>query len=131
MANIIVTSTDDNTISSNGFMTLRKAIILANTNGDESNEIILDAATYALSFFGQHEDDFATGSVDVSSGSSNQTLTIRGAGQDVTFIDANAIDRVFDVFGNTTLILADLTITDGQGDLVKFGMREKFLCCSN
>ncbi len=88
---------------------LRHAIIQAN-NSAEDDVINLVEGTYTLSLEGRKEDEAETGDLDITSG---DVITIKGVGNDKTIIDAQQLDRVFDVLGESTLILEDLTITGG------------------
>jgi uncharacterized repeat protein (TIGR01451 family)/CSLREA domain-containing protein len=88
--------------TSTGECTLRAAIQEANAFGG-TNTITLPAGTYTLTLTGQDEDAAATGDLDITS-----DITINGAGASTTIIDANGIDRVFDV--NATLG-GDLTVS--------------------
>ncbi|MEM9150399.1 MAG: Hint domain-containing protein [Cyanobacteria bacterium P01_F01_bin.3] len=90
---------------------LREAIIQANAAAEDTT-ITLGAGTYTLSLTGRSEDAAATGDLDITN--SDTTITIQGAGEDVTIIDADTIDRVFDVLNGATLILKDLTVTGGE-----------------
>ncbi len=85
---------------------LREAIITANANADETT-IMLPAGTYNLSIAGAREDNAATGDLDIT-----QRINLLGANRENTIIDANQIDRVFDVFAGSSLI--NVTIKDGQ-----------------
>jgi CSLREA domain-containing protein len=88
---------------------LRDAIIAANRR---PGIITLGVATYTLSIAGRNEDDAATGDLDITS-----PLTITGAGPDQTFIDANGIDRVFDLRpGAGTVVISGVTISNGQAE---------------
>lgn len=71
--------------------------------GDD--DILLDPGTYHLT---------AAGGGDVPVPGGNGSITIQGAGKDVTFISANLADRAFDVLAGAKLILRDLTIIDAQ-----------------
>jgi hypothetical protein len=53
--------------------------------------IALPAGTYAITIPGANEDAAATGDLDIT-----DDLTLTGAGRNVTVIDANQLDRVFD-----------------------------------
>ncbi|MBN2146627.1 MAG: CSLREA domain-containing protein, partial [Anaerolineales bacterium] len=87
---------------------LREAIIAANANA-ETDTISLGAGTYELALAGS-DDNAYVGDLDVT-----KPLTITGLGPDQTIIDANDIDRVFDLLYNAgTIVFSDLTITGGN-----------------
>ena len=96
-----------------GSGSLRAAIIASNADGDDGgDEIQLAAGTYTLSLTGRNEDAAATGDLDITDNS--ETLTIRGAGQSATIINAADIDRVFEIVNpGTTVVFQDLTIRGG------------------
>jgi len=95
---------------SDGLISLREAIIAANTDTSQADTITLDAGTYTLSLPGTSEDLSATGDLDI-----RDDLTITGAGADVTIIDAAGIDRAFDILSNAGIInISGVTITNGD-----------------
>jgi hypothetical protein len=85
---------------------LRGAIIAANGGGG-GDIINLPAGTYGLAIVGRCEDAAATGDLDITA-----HVTIVGAGAPTTIIDANGIDRVFDVAAD--LDLQGVTIRNGD-----------------
>ena len=89
-----------------GAGSLRNAITLANTNPGPDT-ISLPAGTYTLSIAGANEDLNATGDLDITG-----ATTIIGAGSGSTIIDANGIDRVFELLGGP-VVLQSLTVTNG------------------
>ncbi|MEZ5944735.1 MAG: choice-of-anchor Q domain-containing protein [Planctomycetaceae bacterium] len=94
-----------------GSGSLRNSIVAANVAPvNEIHEIFLSAGTYELSTAGANENGGLTGDLDITSG----VTRIVGKGVGVTTIDANQIDRVFEVRPGATLILEDLTITGGS-----------------
>lgn len=93
-----------------GEISLRDALIEANSNADFSDTIILGPGTFTLSLAGAGENAAATGDLDVTSG----TITIRGAGEGITIIDGASLDRVFEVLGGAQLILDGVTVTGGN-----------------
>lgn len=114
------TFTDE--INANGECSLREAIINANANDTsgstdcaagvdtEVDTIQLSAGTYTLSITGRDENSAATGDLDITdvnvNGTSGDALIIQGAsttGEPVTIIDADGIDRIFDIFNPATL----------------------------
>lgn len=98
-ATLTVTTTDD-TLANDGQCSLREAITAANTNtafngcaaGSGADLILLGADEYRLDRPGAGEDGNVNGDLDISS-----TLTISGAGADVTRIRGDRLDRVFDL----------------------------------
>ena len=88
-----------------GDCTLRAAIQESNAL-EGRDTITLPAGTYTLTMEGTGEDSAASGDLDIS-----ESLTITGAGMDSTVIDANNIDRAFQVF--SSLEISDLTIKNG------------------
>ncbi|MGA7991928.1 MAG: choice-of-anchor Q domain-containing protein [Thermoanaerobaculia bacterium] len=92
-----------------GFCTLRAAITEANTLGGGPHTITVPAGTYILAIVGTGEDNNLTGDLDILQG-----MTINGAGADVTIIDANGIDRVFDIRSNSPVTISNLTARNGN-----------------
>lgn len=95
-----------------GNCSLRAAVQEAGTvPGNDT--ITLSATTYTLSRANADGDeDFATtGDLDILD--TNGTITINGAGVSSTIIDANDIDRVFEVATNAALTLTNLKVTGG------------------
>lgn len=89
---------------------LREAIILANATAGEDT-IIIPEGTYTLSVAGTDEDSAATGDLDITD---TDGVTITGADSVTTVIDANGIDRVFDVVSGAVASFGNLTITGGN-----------------
>ncbi|MCU0542324.1 MAG: DUF4347 domain-containing protein [Oscillatoriaceae cyanobacterium Prado104] len=110
LATFNVNTTDDVVNGNDRFLSLREAIVAANTNQDSSDTILLKAGTYNLSLTGTPDNTAAAGDLDITSG----TISIQGAGAATTTIDAKQIDRVFQVLDGATLNLNGLTITGGQ-----------------
>ena len=94
---------------------LRDAVLYGNSNAG-TDVIDLPAGTYSLTLTGRAEDAGLTGDLDIL-----ESLTIQGAGADTTIIDANGIDRVFDVFAGVTLELKDVTIANGSTEDAEHG----------
>jgi CSLREA domain-containing protein len=122
-ATIAVTTTAD-AVANDGSCSLREAITAATTDtasGSASGEcaagsgpdtIVLGSGPpYVLSRTGAPDNTNVNGDLDVVGG----TVTIRGAGQGATTINANGIDRVLDVLPAGDLTVQDLTITGGRG----------------
>jgi hypothetical protein len=91
---------------------LRAAIILANTNGQD-NTINLTQGVYQLSIANgfEQENSAATGDLDLTD--AGHSLTIQGAGAGVTIIDGGALDRVFQVLPGVNAAIRNLTIQNG------------------
>jgi hypothetical protein len=91
---------------------LRAAIIQADVN-HQDNTIVLAAGVYQLTLGNTAgaEDLAARGDLDVND--AGHTVTIRGAGPGVTIIDGGKLDRVFQIFSGTTVMLEGLTIQNG------------------
>ena len=86
---------------------LREAIIAANEE-DNLVKVDLPAGTYTLSIEGREEDLAATGDLDLV-----DRLWLSGAGEGETIIEAEGIDRVFDV-GAGNIEISGLTIRGGH-----------------
>ncbi len=100
-------------VADNAANSLRQAVIAANATG-EDDVINLQAGTYQLSranAAGQ-ENAAATGDLDLTQ--AGRTITFQGAGPNQTFINGGQIDRVFQVFGNVTVVFRNLTILRGR-----------------
>jgi CSLREA domain-containing protein len=87
------TFADTNDGSCGASCSLRDAIVAADTAGGAST-ITLQAGSYKLSIASTGADDPRTGDLDVDNGAS---ITINGAGEATTLIDANHVDRAFAV----------------------------------
>lgn len=77
------------------------------------DEILLPAGTFPLSLAGANEDAGTTGDLDVQ-----DDLTLTGAGEGLTFLDAAGLDRVFDSHppvGGMALWLVRMTVRGGAG----------------
>ena len=99
-----------------GFISLREAIIASNNDSTSGWTINLGAGTFTLSIGGS-DDTSAGGDLDILS-----DITIVGAGRDSTTIDADGIDRVFDVLSGGIFALLDATITGGNTTQVGAGL---------
>lgn len=90
-----------------GNCTLRAAVQEANAlSGADS--IILVAGTYLLTIAGNNEQSAATGDLDITA-----ALTITGAGADTTVIDANGLDRIFEVINAGDVSVSGVTLQNG------------------
>ncbi|RMG37914.1 MAG: hypothetical protein D6725_08195 [Planctomycetota bacterium] len=92
-----------------GNVSLRAAIQEANAR-DGMDFIVLPAGVYTLSVLGGQEDAAAGGDLDI-----NDDLQILGAGSGQTIIDANGIDRIFDVDRGVAFQLSGVTLRNGVG----------------
>ena len=110
--NAIITTTQDTINYTDGLLSLREAIIQAN-NANIDSTITLGEGTYTLAINGANEDLAATGDLDIKL--QNKTLTIRGQGKNKTILDANSLDRFFQVHSGATVILSGVTINKGLG----------------
>ena len=118
-ATIPVTTTADVT-AEDGLCSLREAILAARVNlpvqgcpagsVDGVDTVQLSAATYTLAQPGPGEDGNMTGDLDTGPG---HAMRITGRGAGTTVIDANGLDRAFDVFATATLTLEDLAVRGG------------------
>jgi CSLREA domain-containing protein len=121
----VTVTTDSNDGTCNNHCSLREAIIAAN-NSTELNPIVyIPNGTYTLSIAGADEDAAATGDLDIT-----RPLSIIGEGRDTTIIDANDLDRAFDVHGtgltsidennpygdwsDVQFLLSDVTVQNGS-----------------
>jgi len=101
-----VTRFDDPAPGSSG-ISLRQAIISANNDGGGST-IILPASTFKLTRAGRYENLSNIGDLDIRA-----SMTIIGDANGATVIDANGIDRAFDIVMGTA-VLKNLFITGGS-----------------
>jgi CSLREA domain-containing protein len=120
-ATIAVTTTAD-TVANDGTCSLREALNAAAADspsgaaagecpaGAGADTVVLGAAHYTLTRVGAGENTNASGDLDVTAG----TLTIAGAGQSATTIDAGGIDRALDVLAGATLTVENLSIVGGK-----------------
>ena len=74
--------------------------------------VVVPAGVYKIAIAGTAEDGNATGDFDVI-----DTVTIRGAGRNLTVIDGQQLDRVFEVRGSSPgsikVILERMTVRNG------------------
>lgn len=98
-------------LDSSGLISLRSAIQRANAEGG-TNTITLPAGTYTITL-----DPITAGTDDDSAGDYNiengEQLTIAGAGAGSTTINANGIDRAFEVDSQSGLTLTGVTVENG------------------
>jgi len=119
----VTTFADDLTVG-DANCSLREAVNNANTDSDTTSgdcaagngwdTILLSAGTYSLTLPSTDEDGNLDGDLDIITDS----LTIQGAGDTLTIIDANQDDRVIDHSHEDALpialLLHDLTLTNGM-----------------
>jgi CSLREA domain-containing protein len=119
-ATISDVDTTDDELNNDSDCSLREAIQAANTDaqvdqctaGTGDDTIILPAGTYTLTLAGAGDDLNLTGDLDIFD---TAGLTITGAGPGSTIINANSIDRVFDIRpGAGTVVISGVTIFNGN-----------------
>ncbi len=120
-ATITVDATaDDADLPPNGNCTLREAILAANQNsavdgcvaGDPAptvDLVVVPPGTYVLSIGPRGDGLGEHGDLDLI-----DDIEVRGAGADQTLIDADGIDRVFDVAGGVVATIGDLELAGGD-----------------
>jgi hypothetical protein len=119
-ARTITVDSGRDVLADDGTCTLREAVIAANEDtasgatpgecpsGSGADEIDVDVPLVTLTIPGRDETASRTGDLDAAS-----DLTLAGAGQDRTTIDAAGIDRVLEVLSGAPVTVRDLTITGG------------------
>lgn len=116
-AAIITVNTTADEVNNDGDCSLREAIRAANLNqvvdacpaGSGADTIILPAGVYDLTIAGASESAALTGDLNITEG-----LTITGSGANNTIIDANGLDRVFDIVSPTPVLISGVTIQGGD-----------------
>lgn len=111
----MTTTADDLTV--NGNCTLREALQAANTDeavdacpaGSDTDTISLPAGTFTLTLSGAEEDANATGDLDVTA-----SVIIEGASAATSIVNANGLDRVFDVYSPAQVTFRRLTLRGGD-----------------
>src|SRR5262249_52308120 len=98
-----------------GHITLRSAIEAANAKPN-ADTIILPKGTITLTIAGSGENNAATGDLDIRG-----RVTIKAQGAGTTIIDANHLDRVFDIFSGKVAI-SGLTIQNGRAFVAGGGL---------
>ncbi len=89
---------------------LREAVIAANlSNG--ADVILLNTGTYVLTRAGAGEDQADSGDLDIQ-----DDITVVGQNAVNTILDADALDRAFDVHAGAALELIGLTVRNGLTD---------------
>lgn len=125
----IVVNTTVDAVAEDGQCSLREAVLSANTNqsvggctaGSGADTIVFDPslpdpAIFTLTWTGPNEDNASTGDLDLTG-----VLTIQGSGASRIIIDGNGTDRVFDVRTGATVVVAGVTIRNGNPGPGGFG----------
>ncbi len=113
---ITVTTTADTIDGTDGLISLREAIIEANSASSDVT-IVLGSGTYELSLTGASEDSCATGDLDISGG-----ITIEGDGSGSTIISGSSLsDRAFHIQSGGTLTLNNLTVNNFDSGTITYG----------
>jgi CSLREA domain-containing protein len=96
--------------------TLRAAVMEANRAPNAGATIMLPAGHYTLQIFPDAVDGEEKGDINlnVPSGYSPGPTTIIGVGASSAIIDANGIDRVFDIDANRIVNISGVSIINGQ-----------------
>ncbi|MCS5709003.1 hypothetical protein CC99x_008820 [Candidatus Berkiella cookevillensis] len=103
-----VTTTADIIDAMDGLISLREAIIAANQVSGVT-QIHLCDGEYNLSIVGQSEELALKGDLDIHS-----QIVIIGQSRENTIINANQIDRLFQVMPNASLTLKNITLVGGE-----------------
>lgn len=121
LAATIDVNTGTDAVTADGKCSLREAITSANlhaapftgsgecASGTGDDTIVLPPGPLLLSIPGRGEDNNDKGDLDIRAAG----LTIRGAGATLTTVDAQHVDRAFDVLSGATVTIAGVTITGG------------------
>lgn len=120
----ITVTTFDDEVNSDGDCSLREAVIAANSDtavdacpaGNGADTIILPIGEFVFSLAGSGENGALTGDLDIL-----DDLTVIGVGANDTFIDANGLDRVFELLNNSQVRLVRLTARGGNSGTVAGG----------
>jgi predicted outer membrane repeat protein len=108
----VVTTALDMVNPTDGKLSLREAITQANSTAGPDT-VVLPAGMFKITTTGADEDGNLTGDFDIT-----DSVTIRGAGAGLTFVDGKQLDRVFDVLGTSPssiqVTLQGLTVRNGK-----------------
>lgn len=120
----VVTTALDVGNPTDGKLSLREAITQANSTAGPDT-IVLPSGVFKITTTGADEDGNLTGDFDIT-----DSLTIRGAGAGLTFVDGKQLDRVFDVLGtrpsSIQVTLQGLTVRNGKATGDGGGIRVGF-----
>jgi 6-phosphogluconolactonase (cycloisomerase 2 family) len=100
-------------MDTNGKTSLRAAVMEANALAG-FDQILLQGGTYSLSLEGDEEDAAMTGDLDITDTDGLQIFGTSSFSILTTIIDAQSIDRVFEVFPGVSLELVEIGITGGD-----------------
>lgn len=106
-----VTTTLDVVKAGDHKLSLRKAISRANHHAGP-DIIVLPGGVFKMALAGAGDDANLSGDFDITG-----SVTIQGAGASATFVDAQKLDRVFDIRGGASLkqvTLQGLTVRNGK-----------------
>src|SRR5438874_3229095 len=117
-AETITVNTTADELLTDGNCSLREAIQAANTDtaidtcakGSGADLVVVPAGSYDFSAaLAGSEDNGLQGDLDIK-----PPMTILGAGAVATTVDAESLDRVFDVVANVPVTIAGMTIRGGK-----------------
>ena len=118
--NSLLDEIDDNTNdgvchTASGTCTLRAAVIQANRTTGAGATIVLPAGVYTLARPAGGADDDYSGDLDLlePTGGGDPIISLEGAGPSSTIVDAEQIDRVFNVGVSRTARISGITIRNG------------------
>jgi uncharacterized protein DUF11 len=97
-------------VSSHGGSCTLRAAVQAADNGGGASTITVPAGTYTITIRPTGGNDPSNGDLDINN---NASLTVTGAGAASTTIDANQLDRAFNVQPGASLSLSGVTIENG------------------
>jgi CSLREA domain-containing protein len=119
---IIVVTTANDTIATDGQCALREAIIAANTDsafndcvaGSGADTVSFDGSlpvptVFNLTLSGINEDLSMSGDLDIVG-----NLTITGTGPNAIIIDGNGVDRVLDIRPGANVTISGVTVRNGN-----------------
>lgn len=88
--------------------TLRAAVQESNALPG-ADTIIISSGSYVLTISGRSEDASLTGDIDIT-----DDVSILGIDASNTIVDANNIDRIFDVFAPANVVIEDISVQNGD-----------------
>lgn len=98
---------DDRCADASGRCSLRAAVQEANAHPN-ADVIVIGPGHYVLTIPGNNEQNAATGDLDILA-----PVTITGAGAANTVIDANGLDRVFEIVNADSVTISGVTLQNG------------------